>query len=110
MPPTPILLCPNCRTASDLGPRWFGCDTCRDPGGVPHWLEVQYDLEHLDVPFPRTAGRVWDYAPLLPVRDPAAAPSLGEGSTPLVRIDALTQELGLPNLYLKLEVVNPTGP
>jgi threonine synthase len=43
------------------------------------------------------------------VRDPAGAPTLGEGNTPLVRIPELNRELGLPNLWLKLESVNPTG-
>src|SRR5439155_23983879 len=74
-----------------------------------YWLEVRYDMGRVDAaPFAR-AGRVWDYAALLPVRDAAAPPTLGEGNTPLVRIEALNRELGLPNLYLKLESVNPTG-
>src|SRR5262249_32362195 len=97
------------RTDYEAGPRWFGCDTCRDPGGHPHWVEVRYDLERVERAALERAGRVWDYASLLPVRDPGRAPTLGEGNTPLVRIEALNRELGLPDLYLKLESVNPTG-
>ena len=52
---------------------------------------------------------MWDYAAVFPVRDPAAAPTLGEGNTPLVRIEALNAELGLPNLWLKVEAFSPTG-
>jgi len=103
------LICPNCQREYDPGPRWFGCDTCRDPAGHPYWLETRYDLSRLDPAFLRRVGRVWDYAPLLPVRDAANVRTLGEGNTPLVRIDALNRQLGLPNLYLKLESVNPTG-
>jgi len=36
-------------------------------------------------------------------------PSLGEGDTPLLRPGNLAQVLGLPNLFLKNEAVNPTG-
>ena len=103
------LTCPACGTDHEPGPKWFGCETCRDAAGFPHWLEVRYDLDGVDPGFLRRAGRVWDYAPLLPVRDPSAAPTLGEGNTPLVRIEALNRELGLPGLHLKLEAVNPTG-
>lgn len=103
------LVCPNCGREYDPGPRWYGCDTCRDKAGNPHWVEVRYDLSRVDPTFLKRAGRVWDCAPLLPARDPARAQTLGEGHTPLVRIEALNRALGLPNLSLKLESVNPTG-
>lgn len=103
------LVCPSCGTEQDPGPHWWGCTTCRDPQGHPCWLEVRYDLRRVDPALFQRPGRVWDYAPLLPVRDLANARTLGEGHTPLVRIDALNRELGLPNLYLKLESVNPTA-
>src|SRR5262245_2995526 len=103
------LVCPRCGREYDPGPRWYGCDDCRDGAGHPHWVEVRYDLGRIDPAFLTRAGRVWDYAPLLPAHDPAQARTLGEGNTPLVRIEALNRELGLPNLTLKLESVNPTG-
>ena len=80
------LVCPHCGTESEPGPRWHGCETCRDAAGHPYWLEVRYDLEKIDPTFLTRPGRVWDYAPLLPARDPADARTLGEGQTPLVRI------------------------
>jgi threonine synthase len=103
------LVCPACGREYDPSPRWYGCDACRDIAGFPHWVEVRYDWERVDRACLQRAGRVWDYASLLPVRDPAQVQTLGEGNTPLVRIDALNREIGLPNLYLKLEFVNPTG-
>jgi threonine synthase len=103
------LICPACEQTWDAGPYWDGCPTCRDPAGLPHWLEVAYDLERVPDDFAARPGRVWDYAALLPVRNAAAVPTLGEGNTPLVRIEALNRALGLPDLWLKLESVNPTG-
>jgi threonine synthase len=103
------LICPHCRTRYEPGAHWFGCATCKDPAGFPYWLEVEYDLERVAPDLLRRAGRVWDYAPVLPVRDATAPPTLGEGNTPLVRLDVLNREIGLPNLYFKLETVNPTG-
>ncbi|MAQ58127.1 MAG: threonine synthase [Chloroflexi bacterium] len=49
------------------------------------------------------------YAQFLPVTAETSRKSLGEGSTPLVRSSRLGSELGLKNLYFKLETLNPTG-
>jgi threonine synthase len=81
---------------------------CKDASGNSHWLDVAYDLEQVDIDSLRTCGRVWDYDALLPL-DRAAAVSLGEGGTPLLRLPALNVEIGLPDLYLKVETGNPTG-
>src|SRR2546421_76500 len=87
------LVCPACGTEYDPGPRWYGCDTCRDNAGFPHWVEVRYDLSRIDTSCLQRAGSVWDYAPLLPAWEPGNVRSLGEGNTPLVRIDALNNEI-----------------
>lgn len=60
----------------------------------------------------RTGGRpslVERYRAFLPVGDATPVVSLGEGFTPLVHARRLGARLGLPNLYLKLEGLNPTG-
>jgi threonine synthase len=49
------------------------------------------------------------YRRFLPVTDATPALSLGEGFTPLVHARALGRELGLADLYLKVEGTNPTG-
>ncbi len=103
------LNCPKCGSRVEPGPHWYGCSSCRDAAGYPHWLEVEYDLSAVDRRVFEQRGRVWDYAPLLPLRDPSSALSLGEGLTPLVKVAGLNRDLGLPNLFLKLEYVNPTG-
>lgn len=81
--------------------------------GAP--LLARYDLEkatglispeRLHVVSP---PNLWRYAPLLPVRDHQYAIILGEGWTPLLRAKQLGEVLGLRNLYVKDESVNPTG-
>jgi threonine synthase len=52
---------------------------------------------------------MWRYAPVLPVSLPQAITSLGEGMTPLIRADRLGAALGLSNLFVKDEGVNPTA-
>jgi threonine synthase len=49
------------------------------------------------------------YADLLPVTPSTPRVTLGEGGTPLVRVRAFDEELGLDALYVKLESTNPTG-
>jgi threonine synthase len=52
---------------------------------------------------------LWRYHELLPVRDPGAIVTLGEGMTPLVRLPRLGERLGLRSLYMKDEGLLPTG-
>ncbi len=52
---------------------------------------------------------LWRYAELLPVSDPAARVSLGEGGTPLLPAGRLGRALGLNDLWIKDEGTNPTG-
>ncbi|HEY2599890.1 MAG TPA: threonine synthase [Candidatus Dormibacteraeota bacterium] len=52
---------------------------------------------------------MWRYRDLLPIEDSVPIVSLGEGFTPLVRADRLGAELGLRNLYLKNDSMNPTN-
>ncbi|TAN32775.1 threonine synthase [bacterium] len=77
----------------------------------------------LDVAFDKTALKkvvsrrrieqgppsMWRYRDLLPVEESTAVVTLGEGFTPLVKADRLGAELGLRNLYLKNDSMNPTN-
>jgi threonine synthase len=49
------------------------------------------------------------YRRFLSVTDATPPLTLGEGATPLVRLARLGDELGLSNLYVKVEGQNPTG-
>lgn len=80
--------------------------------GSPLW--VRYHLR-------RVAGKrwrnrlasrpphLWRYREVLPVTQESAVVSLGEGITPLIHARRLGERLGLANLYLKDESLNPTG-
>jgi len=52
---------------------------------------------------------LWRYREVLPVDDPGNVLSLGEGMTPLLKSNRLGAKLGLSNLFIKDEGVNPTG-
>jgi threonine synthase len=58
------------------------------------------------------AGRLptmWRYREMMPLFDGEAAVSLGEGFTPLVHATRLGGKLGLEQLYVKDESLNPTN-
>jgi len=83
------------------------CEWCFGP------LEVVYDYEAIRGAVTResiAAGplSIWRYADLLPAAAEGAV-SLGAGFTPLVRADRLAAELGLGELWIKNDTLNPTG-
>ncbi|HEX6538755.1 MAG TPA: threonine synthase [Candidatus Dormibacteraeota bacterium] len=85
------------------------CEECFGP------LEVRYDYAEVARRVSRESiaagpASIWRYRDLLPIENDDAEPiSLGEGWTPLIHAPNLGEELGLRNLYLKNDTVNPTG-
>ncbi|MBI2172081.1 MAG: threonine synthase [Chloroflexi bacterium] len=82
------------------------CDFCFGP------LEVVYDYDAIARVMTRErikAGplTLWRYADLLPV-DATEAVDIGAGFTPLIRSKNLGKLLGLNNLYIKNDAVNPS--
>jgi threonine synthase len=57
----------------------------------------------------RRGGGLWRWRELLPVRDWACVATLGEGGCPLLPVPRLGSALGLRDLRLKAESLNPTG-
>lgn len=55
------------------------------------------------------AGVLFKYRELLPVTGKTPLFTMGEGDTPLVKVDALAEQVGCSSLYFKLEGCNPTG-
>ncbi|HET7522845.1 MAG TPA: threonine synthase [Acidimicrobiales bacterium] len=83
------------------------CEWCFGP------LEVVYDYEAIRKVVSRERIEsgplsMWRYADLLPASADGAV-SLGAGFTPLVRADRLAAELGLGELWIKNDTLNPTG-
>lgn len=99
------LRCRNCQTEHAL--EGIGiCSSCWGP------LDPVYDREALARTVTRetiAAGppSLWRYAPLLPVSPPDEQ-RLAPGLTPLVAAPRLAEEVGVGELYLKLETANPT--
>jgi len=59
--------------------------------------------------YPARPRLIERYREFLPVTDATPIITLGEGFTPLVRLDHIGKRIGLPNLYVKYEGTNPTG-
>ena len=81
------------------------CDFCFSP------LEVNYDYKAMAAAISRehlAAGprSMWRYRDLLPVEGDEI--DIGTGFTPLVKADNLGRKLGLEQLYIKNDCLNPT--
>src|SRR5947207_6717861 len=84
------------------------CELCFGP------LDAVYDYAALKKRVTRQSiesgpPSIWRYRDLLPLEDATPVVTLGEGFTPLVKADRLGAELGLSNLYLKNDSMNPTN-
>jgi threonine synthase len=101
------LTCPKCSRTYESETIVQVCD-CGSP------LLVEYDLGKVAMglkkeDLSRRKADLWRYRELLPVRLPENIVSLGEGMTPLLKLNRLGAEVGLENLYLKDEGIIPTG-
>jgi threonine synthase len=100
------LRCRECGREYEVAPV-YTCEWCFGP------LEVTYDYEAIAGAVSReriAAGpaSIWRYADLLPV-DRGHAVDLGAGFTPLVRADRLAAALGLGEVWVKNDTLNPTN-
>ena len=99
------LRCRECGSDYPVEPQYV-CDFCFGP------LEVSYDYDAIARVISReriTKGplTMWRYHDLLPV-DAEMALDMHTGFTPLIRANNLGRLLGLNNLYIKNDSVNPT--
>ncbi len=102
------LECSDCNKEYSASKIHTFCPDCQAP------LLARYDLEtvrtHLDRDeIRRRHNGMWRWHELLPVYDLANFVFLGEGDTPLLHMPNLGAALGLTNLYVKDESLNPTG-
>ena len=77
-------------------------------------LYPRYDLDAAASALDRDALRdrpanMWRYFEVMPVRDPANVITLGEGFTPIFQAERLGADMGVSNLLIKDEGVNPTA-
>lgn len=84
------------------------CPTCQSP--LLSVYNIKRARQHVDRDeLSRRSKGMWRWAELLPVQRAENRVFLGEGDTPLLRLDRLEKTLGLSNLFLKDESSNPTG-
>src|SRR5438874_488485 len=100
------LSCRECGRAYEVAPLHV-CEWCFGP------LEAAYDYDAIRASVTRekiAAGppSIWRYADLLPA-DRGSAVDLGAGFTPLVRAERLAGALGLGELWIKNDTLNPTN-
>lgn len=99
-----VLKCRKCGQEYPIQPVNL-CDSCLSP------LEVTYDYEVMAKNVNRKSiargpYSMWRYRDLLPITGEPI--DLGSGFTPLVKATNLGRELGMDELYIKNDCVNPT--
>ncbi|MEI7556270.1 threonine synthase [Candidatus Chlorohelix sp.] len=99
------LTCKACGALHPISPAHV-CEECFGP------LEVTYDFSkfnpvQLKKQIEAGPRDIWRYAPLLPVQ-PHSLTLTGVGYTPLQRAWNLSAKLGIDELYIKNDAVNPT--
>jgi threonine synthase len=101
------LECSNCGAVCSAEELHTTCPAC---GKV---LFGRYDLDAARRELTRETiaarGSMWRWFELMPVRDEANVVTLGEGDTPLLPAKGVEQELGLRQVWIKEEGLNPTG-
>lgn len=103
-----FLFCSQCGERYTPGQLYNLCLKCGKP------LLVQYDLERTAASLTRAlltmrSANLWRYREALPVKRADNIVTLGEGWTPLLHAQRLGERLGMRQLYIKDESLNPTG-
>ncbi len=101
------LRCRECGSEYPVQPTHV-CEMCFGP------LDPVYDYDLMRRRVSRASieagpASMWRYRDLLPLDDEVPEVTLGEGFTPLVKAERLGAELGLRNLYIKNDTMNPTN-
>ena len=102
------LSCYDCGQSYDASKVQTFCPDCQAP------LIVNYDLDAARKKLDRDEFRsrpagMWRWRELLPLHETENMIYLGEGDTPLLNLPNLGSSLGLSQLYVKDESINPTG-
>ncbi len=102
------LECAACSAQYAAGKLHNLCEKCGKP------LLVRYDLARAAQSLTREAlasrvASMWRYREVLPVDSDDNIVTLGEGWTPLLHAKRLGDSLGMSELYIKEESLNPTG-
>lgn len=99
----------KCRECGEEYPKELThtCNLCFGP------LNVTYNYDKIREAVSRESiekgpNTLWRYKELLPIEDDSAIIDIGAGFTPLLKADNLADELGLDEVYIKNDSVNPS--
>ena len=96
------LQCRECKKEYESTFKYI-CDDCFGP------LDVKYDFPLISKDtFSNREQTYWRYFELLPIEQKSNIISIDAGMTPLSKAEKLGEILGLKNLYIKNDSVNPT--
>ena len=96
------LQCRECKKEFETAFKYI-CDDCFGP------LDVKYNFPTVNKnTFSNREKTYWRYFEFLPIEDKANIISIDAGFTPLTRAKSLGEKIGLKNLYIKNDSVNPT--
>jgi len=102
-------VCIKCGAEFEAGKNTYTCAKC---GGI---LEIVLDYDYIKTQISREkfAGKkefsMWRYMEFLPIDEGVRLGPLRTGWSPLYKADALGTTLGLKNLYIKDDGINPTS-
>lgn len=100
------LTCSACGTTDDAAGLPAVCPRCGAPWLVRYARRPAADLKARLATRPWTMWRYREWMPLAPGEEPV---TLGEGGTPLLPAPRLADGVGVAELWIKDESVNPTG-
>ncbi|HUR95979.1 MAG TPA: threonine synthase [Gemmatimonadales bacterium] len=101
-----VLECDNCGAGREADGLATVCDVCGMPWLVRYPKRVPTLVDRAELRRRHGMWRFRAFLPLLPGEEPV---SLGEGDTPLLRLERTGERLGLDALWVKDEGTNPTG-
>jgi len=103
------LECAACASSAAADLRVGVCGRCGKPLFVRYETPAALDGVALSARWGNRGPGMWRFSELLPLHEGERPVTLGEGSTPLVPLPTLGDELGGLMLYVKDEGRNPTG-
>lgn len=103
-----IQKCIECGREYSLNDITLVCQNCSKP------LDIQYELDKIQDSIDKDSLKnrihsLWRYKDLLPIAKDGCIVSLREGMTPLKRASRYENLIGVRELVLKLDYLNPTG-
>ena len=102
-------VCVKCGAEFDAGNETYTCKKC---GGI---LEIVFDYDYIRTKISRgnlsnnKNFSMWRYLEFLPIEEGSVPGPLRSGWSPLYKTEALGKALGLENLYVKDDGINPTS-